>query len=74
MTAKAKTPKKSRDTKPAKIQMMQFPAGGWRWECVGANGEPICHSTQLYSRRIDCLSAIKLVQSAEVVHPKGTRK
>lgn len=70
---KAKTPKKSRDTKPAKIEMTRFHAF-WRWACIAANGEEICHSTQHYSRKIDCLSAIKLVQEAEVVQPKGTRK
>lgn len=73
MTAKAKTPKKSRDTKPAKISVNKA-FGGWWWKCDAANYEELARSTQLYSRKIDCLAAIKLVQGAEVVHPKGTRK
>lgn len=46
----------------------------WTWRLVAANGEPLCHGEH-YSRKIDAMTAIELVQSSEtaaIVEAKPT--
>ena len=44
------------------IDMRKGTNGEWYWVLNGANGEPICRSTDGYKNRQDCLHSIKIVR------------